>query len=429
MFWSCQRPAPLYPRRRYLFSHIENQQQMSTTTSIKCPKCGHRFNVSEAFEHSIQEGRAQHEEAIRREALQMGLNPGSARERAAWKVSNEELQKDLEAAKSALGDSQKVELQARRDMQQLEEDKRNFELIVQRAVDEERTKREQAAEIRAGEKFQSKITNLELEKADLNNLVEQLKKNAEDSKRKAEQGSQQRQGAALETAFEEQLRRAFPQDKITEIVTGARGADIMQQITTASGRPAGVILYETKRTKNWSDGWLIKLKEDMRKTGARIGVIVTEALPADMFNTAFALRDDDVGVCDLNSAIVFARVLQRMIEREAEVRGYNEGRNDKEARMYALTTGPVFKQLLRQINETFVRLRNNREKLRKATLQSWSTDDELIEIILDGQAEMVGRIEAISNTVVPDIALLDLAEPSEINGRQHSFADINGTDT
>jgi hypothetical protein len=96
--------------------------------------------------------------------------------------------------------------------------------------------------------------------------------------------------------------------------------------------------------------------------------------------------------------------------------------------MYALTTGLVFKQLLRQINETFIRLRNNREKLRKATLQSWSTDDELIEIILDGQAEMVGRIEAISNTVVPDIALLDLAEPGEINGR-HSIADINGADT
>ena len=112
-----------------------------------------------------------------------------------------------------------------------------------------------------------------------------------------------------------------------------------------------MILYETKRTKNWSDGWLIKLKEDMRKTAARIGVIVTETLPVDMLNTAFALRDDDVGVCDLNSAIVFARVLRRVIEREAKMRGYNEGRSDKEARMYALTTGPVFKQLLRQINE------------------------------------------------------------------------------
>jgi hypothetical protein len=150
---------------------------MSATTSIKCPKCGHQFNVSEALEHSIQEGRAEHEETIRREALQMGLSQGIARERAAWRVSNEELQKDLEAAKSALEDSQRVELRARRDMQQLEEDKRNFELIVQRAVDEERLNRDQAAEIRAGEKFQSKITNLELQNADLTNLVEQLEKN------------------------------------------------------------------------------------------------------------------------------------------------------------------------------------------------------------------------------------------------------------
>ena len=54
----------------------------------------------------------------------------------------------------------------------------------------------------------------------------------------------------------------------------------------------------------------------------------------------------------------------------------------------------------------------------KATLQI--TDDESIEIIMDGQAEMVGQIEAISNTVVPDIALLDLAEPGGINGRHPS---------
>ena len=70
----------------------------------------------------------------------MGLSEGRAREQAAWKVSNDELQKDLEAAKSALKDTQRRELEVRRGMQQLEEDKRNFELIMQRTLDEERTK-------------------------------------------------------------------------------------------------------------------------------------------------------------------------------------------------------------------------------------------------------------------------------------------------
>jgi hypothetical protein len=377
---------------------------MSTTT-VKCPKCGHQFNASEALEHSIQEGRAEREEAIRRESLEMGLNQGSARERAAWKVRNEELQMDLEAAKSALEDSQKVELQARRGMQQLEEDKRNFELIVQRAVDEERTKRDEAAETRAGEKFQSKITNLELANAGLNNLVEQLKKNAEDSKRKAEQGSQQRQGAALETAFEEQLRRAFPQDKITEIVTGARGADIMQHVTTTSGKPAGVILYETKHTKAWSDGWARKLKEDMLRVSAHIGVIVTDALPAGIHGFG---EYEGVWVCNLQSAVSVAGILRFAIEREARARRCNEGIKEKKDELYDYFNGDVFRQRMRRIAEAFVQQRENRARLRKQTISSWAADDQLTQSILDNLTEVSGELEGISNTsILPDLPLLE----------------------
>jgi hypothetical protein len=65
-----------------------------------------------------------------------------------------------------LKDTQRRELEVRQGMQQLEEDKRNFELIMQRTLDEERTKGE-AAEARAGEKFQSRIMDLELKNVDM----------------------------------------------------------------------------------------------------------------------------------------------------------------------------------------------------------------------------------------------------------------------
>ena len=79
----------------------------------------------------------------------------------------------------------------------------------------------------------------------------------EELKRKAEQGSQQSQGEVLELELEELLRGRFPTDSIDPIGKGELGADVMQQVNGAIGEPAGIILWETKRTKAWSTGGLL----------------------------------------------------------------------------------------------------------------------------------------------------------------------------
>src|SRR5260370_28115710 len=40
-----------------------------------------------------------------------------------------------------------------------------------------------------------------------------------------------------------------------------------------------MILWESKRTKAWSDGWLAKLREDQRRCGADVALIISHALP------------------------------------------------------------------------------------------------------------------------------------------------------
>lgn len=97
-------------------------------------------------------------------------------------------------------------------------------------------------------------------------------------KRKAEQGSQQSQGEVLELELEELLRERFPMDIIEPVAKGELGADVVQQVN-GSAQPAGIILWESKRTKAWSDGWLPKLRDDQRRCGADVALIISQALP------------------------------------------------------------------------------------------------------------------------------------------------------
>ena len=106
---------------------------------------------------------------------------------------------------------------------------------------------------------------------DMRNQIEELKK-------KAEQGSQKIQGEVLELELEGVLKEEFPFDEINPVPSGIKGADIMQIVKTQSGRVCGKILWETKRTKIWSDSWLQKLKDDQRAVKADLAVIVSEAL-------------------------------------------------------------------------------------------------------------------------------------------------------
>ncbi len=126
--------------------------------------------------------------------------------------------------------------------------------------------------------------------------IEQMRRSLDDAKRKAEQGSMQIQGEALELAIEAWLSSQFPFDTVDEVKKGAFGADCVQTIHTRELQNCGIICYESKNTKAWSDGWVSKLKQDMLKTSADLGVLVTSVYPNGMDRMGFV---DGIWVCSL----------------------------------------------------------------------------------------------------------------------------------
>jgi len=153
---------------------------------------------------------------------------------------------------------------------------------VTRKIDSEREKIEETAIKRITEERRLKDLEKDKQISDMRQQIDALK-------RKAEQGSQQLQGEIQELDLEALLKEQFPHDDIQPVPKGITGADVIQKVYTKTGVVCGIIVWESKRTKAWSNGWIDKLKNDQRSMKADISVIVTEALPKEIQN--FALKD------------------------------------------------------------------------------------------------------------------------------------------
>ena len=165
-----------------------------------------------------------------------------------------------------------AEIALRKTRQALEEEKSAWELEKQKALDAERTLIQEKTRKAAEEEFRLKL-------AEKDQVLQAMKKTVDDLKRKADQGSQQLQGEVLELDLEESLKAAFPRDIIEPVGKGVRGGDVLQRVVGPQGKVAGTILWESKRTKAWSDKWLDKLRDDQREAKAQIAALVTSTLP------------------------------------------------------------------------------------------------------------------------------------------------------
>jgi hypothetical protein len=158
-----------------------------------------------------------------------------------------------------------------------------------------------------------------------------MQRQIEDLKRKAEQGSQQLQGEAQELALEASLRQRFSRDLIEPVPNGEFGGDLIQRIVGPSGQVVGSILWEAKRTRNWSDGWLGKLREDQRAATADVCLIVSQALPMAIQTFDYI---DGVWVADPKCAIAVAVALREGLLALSAARLAGEGQQTKMEMIY-----------------------------------------------------------------------------------------------
>jgi len=322
---------------------------------------------------------------------------------SAQKAQLTDLQEQLLEKSQRLEKAQQQELELRKQQRQLEEDKRAFELEMNRKLDIERQKiaEKVAREFEENHKFKDAEKDKQL--LDMRTQIEELK-------RKAEQGSQQAQGEVLEVEFEHLLKEDFPFDEILPVSKGVKGGDVIQTVKTQSGRVCGKILWETKRTKSWSDGWIQKVKEDQREAKADLSVIVSEVLPRGFHHFR---QIDGVWVTDIPSALSLSLALRVVLIQVAKARDIQTGKEEKMEIVYSYLTGVEFRNRVQAIVESFVAMKKDLDAEKRAMAATWSKREKQIERVVLNIAGMHGDLEGIVGGSLPAVKMLELSNENE----------------
>ena len=405
---------------------------------IKCPECGTSISIDDVLTHQISEQvrrEFQAEQKAREEALferqrfldaeqerldratresasliekavaeQMAAERkvimGQAKEAALAESEKEKkmLEEALEEKNVKLQQANEKELALRKERNRLEEERRSFELEKQRELDAERAKISEEAGRKATEETRFIIAQLQKQLSDAT-------KAKDDLARKLEQGSQQTQGEVLELELETSLRSEFLHDEIVPVPKGVKGADIIQRVFDRGGRLAGQIVWESKNTKVWSEGWVQKLKEDQRLVKADIAVIVSSVLPQGM--TGFALRDG-VWVCEMRLALALAGALRITLESVTREKALSVGKNEKMEVLYAYLTGVEFRQRVEAIVEAFTGMSDGLRKERLAYEKLWAEREKQIHKVIANTVGMYGDLSG--HVALPQIKALELGD-------------------
>jgi len=311
------------------------------------------------------------------------------------------LEQKLEEKRKQVIEANKKELELRKQQQKLEEEKAAIELTVQRQLDAERKKIFEEAGQKAAEEQQFKMR----EKDD---LIKSIQVQIENLKRRAEVGSQEAQGEAMEAALYDILQQTFPFDRIEEVKKGQRGADVLQVVRNTAGKECSKILWESKYTKDFQRVWIQKLKKDQQEEGAEIAVIVTMALPKEIKNFGPL---ENIWITNFASAMGFSAAFRLGLINAAREKALTDNRETLKDIIYKYVTGQEFALQIRALAEAFIHMQVDLNKEKRAMERIWKSREKQIETVLSNVFGIRGSLEGyIGQKFLPSLETLSLED-------------------
>ena len=412
--------------------------------NIKCPNCGHEFDVEnviaadieqkykqqyqlqlqqslhaiEEDKKKLQDNQQKFEETKKREneifaqkmqqerqKIENDLKEQITKTTAAdFENKLRMLENNNKDTEEKLKEARKKELEFLQKEQELKNKEAEMEITLQKQLQLEREslseqirKQEVEKNVLKETEFQMKLKSLELQ-------LEEQKKLADEMKRRAEQGSMQRQGEVQELLLEDILKENFPFDIIEEVGKGVEGADCIQTVRNNSGIECGKIIYESKRTKGWSNNWVDKLKADKRNTAADIAILVTQTFPKDMEKFG---EKEGVWICNFSEVSSVSYLLRTSIVKIYEAQKSQENKGDKMQMLYDYLTGNEFRGQMEAIVEGFVSMKNSITKERIQMEKLWKEREKQLEKVLLSTSGLYGSVKGIAGASINDIPLLD----------------------
>jgi hypothetical protein len=432
------------------------------STNIKCPNCATAFDVEEVLSSDVEQKiRLQYEKKLQQslsliEAERKKLTEQEEEFERKRKNQNELFRQQLEREKQkleaqAIADKQKLEADLQQQIrksiaqdyenqlrmlkqsdeekeeklrtaqkkeleflkkeQELKNKEQELDLLLQKKLLQERQNLQE--QIRKEEEHRLAIKEEEhlFRMKDLQMQLEEQKKLIEEMKKRAEQGSMQRQGEVQELLLEELLKDHFPFDIVGEVGKGVEGADCIQTVRNHLGHDCGRIIFESKRTKTFQTSWIEKLKTDMRSKGADVAILVTQAYPKD-FKCFGEL--DGIWICSFSEVLALTTAMRHTIIRIAETKKGEENKGEKMQLLYDYLTGNEFRQQMETIVEGFLSMKTSIDKERIQMEKLWKEREKQLHKVLISTSGLYGSIKGIAGASVGNIPLLEDGEEQEL---------------
>ena len=403
------------------------------STEVKCPSCSHSFPLEEAigkeyeqelrdkmiawqkkkdeeFQKKEEEFKVQQKDLALKYEQQFAQEKLKIEEGVRISIASDFENKLIFLENTNKENQEKLKLAGQKELdfirkeQDLKIRAEEMELEVQRKMQTERNQIVEQIKKQEIEKNLLKETEHQLRVKELEKQLEDQKKLADEMRRKAEQGSMQLQGEVQELILEELLKSTFPFDAIGEVGKGVRGADCIQTVRNKSGQDCGKIIYESKRTKDFSNEWIDKLKKDMRGAGIDVAVIVTQSYPKGM--NCFGEKDG-VWICSFEEVKAVAFVLRDGIIRLSNATKSQENRGDKMHMLYDYLTGAEFSEQWKAIREGYMSMRLSIHKERDAMEKMWKMREKQLDKVLLNASSIKGSIEGIAGADTISLSLSD----------------------
>lgn len=382
------------------------------TPTINCPNCGHPFAPGEVIREEVEKelrNKAAEWQKKKTEEFQLKLEEERKRVQEQAEKSTREsvfnefqnklavLEQTNKSYEDKLKEARQQQVEFLKKEQELKDKEQELEIQLHKKLQEEREKLAFDLRKLEDQRLAAKETEFQLRMKEMEEKLEAQRKLAEEMKRKAEQGSMQSQGEAQELLLEDLIRTAFPFDLVEEVGKGVRGADCIQTVRDKTGQSCGRIIFESKRTKDFSQEWIEKLKADRISQSADLAVLVTQAFPKDM--QQFGEREG-VWICSFSEVKPIIQILRDLLIKLNQQSRNQDNKGDKMQLLYDYLVSGEFSAQWQAIREGFLNMKISIQKERDAMEKLWKSREKQLEKVLLNAAHIRGSIEGIAGAEV-----------------------------
>lgn len=374
---------------------------------IICPHCKKPIPLTQALSAQIQE---KYQRFYKRRLEEEKSKMEQVLKEQLMKKVKEEMQLQLKDKANEVEELRRQNknleeqlLELNRFIRQLRTEKEQTRLALEKKLAQEQEKIRQEEQKRLDEEYRLKILEKDKKLADALKLVEEYK-------RKLEQGSQQLQGEVLELELENILKKEFPYDEIKEVPKGVTGADVLQIVKNNYGRSCGIIIWELKRRKTWSESWIVKLKNDQRQVKADIAVLISQVLPDGVKN--FTERNG-VWIGNYDSIYSLALALRKILIELSAVKLSIVGRQDKKEILWSYLTSIEFKQRIDAFYDAYTQIKEDLKKEQEWFRRKWAKEEKNIDQLVNSILGFHGDLQGIIGKSLPEIKGLEMLPSGE----------------